>query len=85
MYFFLWRAARIFVTASTNEGTPEVNRFSIGAMAAIVLAAFTTAAQAAPCMIVTLTGTQGGPSVFNGLAGAGTLVRYETRATLAVP
>jgi ribonuclease Z len=34
------------------------------------------AAQAAPCMIVTLTGTQSGPPVFNGQAGAGTLVRY---------
>ncbi len=33
-------------------------------------------AHAAPCLIVTLTGTQGGPSVFGGLAGAGTLVRY---------
>src|SRR5689334_8362190 len=31
---------------------------------------------AAPCFIVTLTGTQGGPQSFNGLAGAGTLVRY---------
>lgn len=33
-------------------------------------------AAAAPCLIVTLTGTQGGPSAFNGLAGSGTLVRY---------
>jgi ribonuclease Z len=33
-------------------------------------------AAAAPCLIVTLTGTQGGPQSFNGLAGAGTLVRY---------
>src|SRR4051812_6332307 len=33
-------------------------------------------AQAAPCLIVTLTGTQGGPPAFNGLAGPGTLVRY---------
>ena len=33
-------------------------------------------AQAAPCLTVTLTGTQSGPPVFNGLAGAGTLVRY---------
>src|SRR5437867_7734598 len=33
-------------------------------------------AMAAPCLMVTLTGTQGGPSVFNGQAGAGTLVRY---------
>jgi ribonuclease Z len=33
-------------------------------------------AQAAPCLMVTLTGTQSGPPVFNGQAGAGTLVRY---------
>jgi len=32
--------------------------------------------QAAPCMKVTLTGTQGGPPVFNGQAGSGTLVQY---------
>ena len=32
--------------------------------------------QAAPCLTVTLTGTQGGPPVFNGQAGAGTLVQY---------
>lgn len=40
------------------------------------LAVQASTAAAAPCLIVTLTGTQGGPSVFNGLAGAGTLVRY---------
>src|SRR5215472_14608278 len=34
-------------------------------------------ATAAPCLIVTLTGTAGGPQQpFNGLASAGTLVRY---------
>jgi len=33
-------------------------------------------ANAAPCLVVTLTGTQGGPPAFNGLAGSGTLVRY---------
>ena len=33
-------------------------------------------AEAAPCLMVTLTGTQAGPSVFNGQAGSGTLVRY---------
>ena len=33
-------------------------------------------AHAAPCMIVTLTGTQSGPPIYNGQAGAGTLVRY---------
>ena len=42
----------------------------------ILLSGLVGAAHAAPCMIVTLTGTQGGPSVFGGLAGAGTLVRY---------
>lgn len=31
---------------------------------------------AAPCMKITLTGTQGGPPVFAGQAGAGTLVQY---------
>ncbi len=36
----------------------------------------TQAAMAAPCMKVTLTGTQGGPPVFKGQAGAGTLVQY---------
>src|SRR2546430_5514327 len=40
------------------------------------LAANVSMADAAPCLIVTLTGTQSGPSVFNGQAGAGTLVRY---------
>ena len=40
-----------------------------------VMAAVPTA-DAAPCLIVTLTGTQGGPPIFNGLAGPGTLVRY---------
>jgi ribonuclease Z len=33
-------------------------------------------AQAAPCMTITLTGTQSGPATFNGQAGAGTLVTY---------
>jgi ribonuclease Z len=33
-------------------------------------------ANAAPCLIVTLTGTQSGPPAFAGLAGSGTLVRY---------
>src|SRR5271156_1511434 len=37
-------------------------------------------AQAAPCLIVTLTGTTGGPPVINGLTGAGTLVRYGNDA-----
>jgi tripartite-type tricarboxylate transporter receptor subunit TctC len=40
------------------------------------LAAIAPTAEAAPCLIVTLTGTMSGPPLFNGVAGAGTLVRY---------
>src|SRR4029453_11587383 len=49
------------------------------ATALIAVAWFVTGAStadAAPCLVVTLTGTQSGPPAFNGLAGAGTLVRY---------
>jgi ribonuclease Z len=55
-----------------------MKRFSIlvGLVGGMWLAATVPPAQAAPCLIVTLTGTQSGPSVFNGQAGAGTLVRY---------
>ncbi len=42
----------------------------------LALAAAVTGADAAPCLIVTLTGTGPGPVAFNGLAGPGTLVRY---------
>ncbi len=35
-----------------------------------------SASLAEPCMKITLTGTQGGPPVFKGQAGAGTLVQY---------
>jgi ribonuclease Z len=47
--------------------------FALAAFIALTLAP--SATQAAPCLIVTLTGTRGGPSG-NGTAGAGTLVRY---------
>src|SRR5260221_631668 len=33
-------------------------------------------AKAAPCLLLTLTGTMSGPVLLNGVAGAGTLVRY---------
>lgn len=49
---------------------------SIAALALAICAFAITPAHAAPCLIVTLTGTQGGPSAYAGLAGAGTLVRY---------
>jgi ribonuclease Z len=41
-----------------------------------LLATAASAVHAVPCMIVTLTGTQSGPPAVNGLAGAGTLVRF---------
>ncbi|XWN30092.1 MAG: hypothetical protein ROR55_21775 [Devosia sp.] len=44
----------------------------------ITLAFLSGAAMAQACMDVTLTGTQGGPPVFQGQAGSGTLVRYGT-------
>lgn len=55
-----------------------MKRFSIALalVGSMALAAAVPVAQAAPCVMVTLTATQSGPSVFNGQAGAGTLVRY---------
>lgn len=44
--------------------------------AALFVFVATPVVHAAPCMTVTLTGTQSGPPAFNGLAGSGTLVRY---------
>ena len=46
---------------------------AVVAGAALLLAA--SAAQAAPCLIVTVTGAQGGPQAFQGQAGPGTLIR----------
>jgi len=42
----------------------------------ILPACLHTVAHAEPCLEITLTGTMGGPPAVNGLAGAGTLVRY---------
>ena len=36
----------------------------------------TAPATAAPCLIVTVTGAQGGPQAYQGQAGPGTLIRY---------
>ena len=46
--------------------------FSLG----LALLCIPLVASAAPCMQITLTGTQSGPAVYNGQAGAGTLIRY---------
>lgn len=45
-------------------------------IAAAMLPLSVTGANAATCIKVTLTGTQGGPPVFKGQAGSGTLVEY---------
>lgn len=48
----------------------------ISAITAILLGSTANFAAAEPCLKVTLTGTQGGPPVFQGQAGAGTLVQF---------
>lgn len=53
-----------------------MQRLATIAVAGLLAGFLTTSVRAAPCLIVTLTGTQGGPSVFKGQAGAGTLLRY---------
>jgi ribonuclease Z len=50
--------------------------FLVPAMVAVLAGISSGPVSAAPCMKITLTGTQGGPPVFRGQAGAGTLVRY---------
>lgn len=47
-----------------------------GAIAAGLVWMFAVGASAAPCLLVTLTGTQSGPVLSDGRAGSGTLVRY---------
>ena len=49
-----------------------------GVVGALAFLMFGTPAYAGSCMEVILTGTQGGPPVFKGQAGAGTLVTYGT-------
>lgn len=56
-------------------------RIPIGLVFAGALTCIGSLAQAAPCLDVTLTGTQGGPPVFMGQAGAGTLVRFGDSET----
>ena len=53
-----------------------IRRWAMALICVCGVVALPLSAHAAPCMVVTLTGTQGGPSVFRGMAGAGTLVQY---------
>ena len=63
---------------ATPAGSLALARSFLAAAVMVILCIALAAhvAQAAPCLIVTITGSQGGPGVFNGLAGPGTLVRY---------
>lgn len=65
-YLFLWSLGRCRTQFS----------ISIALVSSIWLSVGLPMADAAPCLVVTLTGTQGGPEVVKGLAGAGTLVSY---------
>ena len=49
---------------------------SVRWLSVVVLFLMSGLANAAPCLKVTLTGTQGGPPVFQGQAGSGTLVQF---------
>ena len=55
-----------------------IARIAIALIAGLCIAA---RAQAAPCLIVTVTGAQGGPQAYQGQAGPGTLIRYGDDAT----
>jgi ribonuclease Z len=55
-----------------------MKQFSIAMAVGVSLwiTAVVPAAEAAPCLLITLTGTQSGPATFNGQAGAGTLISF---------
>jgi ribonuclease Z len=57
-----------------NEVSMTTKIMALASLLAIVT--MTGGANASPCLVVTLTGTQSGPAVFNGQAGAGTLISY---------
>src|ERR1019366_10760250 len=61
---------------SVGSWVMKLFAFAIAVVGSIWFLNGVTIAEAAPCLIVTLTGTMGGPPEFNGLAGPGTLVRY---------
>jgi ribonuclease Z len=62
----------------------QLGRLAFAAIASLTLAAAAgPVAEAAPCLMVTLTGTQSGPAVFKGQAGAGTLIRFGDDGTVA--
>ena len=52
----------------------------LGFTAVLLANCLQTTARAEPCLEITLTGTMGGPPIVNGLAGAGTLIKYGSTA-----
>jgi ribonuclease Z len=58
------------------RGETTMRNLAMAIAAGIIITLAAPVAVAAPCMIVTLTGTQSGPPIYNGVAGAGTLIRY---------
>src|SRR3954454_4849162 len=58
-----------------TEATITKLAFALAALLSAMGPVSASKAHAAPCLVVTLTGTSG-PPPFNGLAGPGTLVRY---------
>src|SRR3954468_5350659 len=59
-----------------TEGTANMTKSAVTMFLTGALLLVASVAQAAPCLIVTITGSQGGPQAYQGLAGPGTLVRY---------
>jgi ribonuclease Z len=54
----------------------KLRLFACAVVAATGMLASYSAAQAAPCLTVTITGAQGGPQAYQGQAGPGTLISY---------
>ena len=54
----------------------KIRAIAVFFVAAASIAAPVPDANASPCLIVTVTGAQGGPQAYQGQAGPGTLVRY---------
>ena len=77
-----FRLATTAVQINISEVIVKLFRFGLSSILGTSLLFFVgcTHAQievaADTCLEVSLTGTMGGPSVFNGLAGSGTLVKY---------
>jgi len=78
--YWCWGSEKGYYLLTASEGgfVLNVDRFVMFPRVLLLGLALlgSSGLMAAPCMTVTLTGTQGGPPVFNGQAGSGTLVQY---------